>query len=122
MPLTQASVLTLYDPDRSQVVSNVGRISTWGPFRSPEPALGDTAARKGRGAASTDRDRHLADPGAATPDAPRRFPAAKWHQYEPVNSDHSAGGARLAFGEDVETQYRFEQAEVILALDADFSR
>ena len=28
----QASILTLYDPDRSQVVKNAGRISTWSAF------------------------------------------------------------------------------------------
>ena len=28
----QASILTLYDPDRSQVVRNAGRISTWNAF------------------------------------------------------------------------------------------
>ena len=49
-----------------------------------------------------------------------RFPAAKWHQYEPVNRSHAWEGARLAFGEYVETQYRFDEAAVILALDADF--
>ncbi len=28
----QASILTLYDPDRSQVVAHAGRISTWSAF------------------------------------------------------------------------------------------
>ena len=34
----QASILTLYDPDRSQVVRNAGRISTWNAF-SPRSTM-----------------------------------------------------------------------------------
>ena len=47
------------------------------------------------------------------------FPEAKWHQYEPVNRDYLYAGARRAFGENVTKQYRFDQAQIILALDAD---
>ena len=49
-----------------------------------------------------------------------RFPGAKWHSYEPVNRDNAHAGDRLAFGTDVNTIYRFENAEVILSLDSDF--
>src|SRR5262249_4889389 len=48
------------------------------------------------------------------------FPTARWHQYEPVGRDTVLAGARLAFGEDVDPQYHLDEAEVILALDADF--
>src|SRR6266545_5318349 len=48
--LTQASVLTLWDPDRAQVVSQGGSISTWGSFLT---AWGAQASRlresRGRG-------------------------------------------------------------------------
>ena len=50
----------------------------------------------------------------------KRFPKAKWHQYEPANRDNVRLGARLAFGEVVEPQYHFERCETILSLDADF--
>jgi MoCo/4Fe-4S cofactor protein with predicted Tat translocation signal len=39
---TQASILTLYDPDRSQVVSNAGRISTWSAFLTAVNDLGES--------------------------------------------------------------------------------
>jgi hypothetical protein len=48
------------------------------------------------------------------------FPEAKWHQYEPVNRDYVYAGARRAFAENVTAQYRFDQAQIILALDADY--
>ena len=49
-----------------------------------------------------------------------RFPSAKWHQWDPASRDNARAGAKLAFGEYVDAQYRFEQADVILSLDADF--
>ena len=48
------------------------------------------------------------------------MPAAKWVSWEPVSRDNTRAGAVLAFGEPVEPQYRFDQADVILSLEADF--
>ena len=48
------------------------------------------------------------------------YPQAKWHVYEPVNRDNVLEGAKLAFGQPVETRYDFEKADVIVSLDADF--
>jgi molybdopterin-containing oxidoreductase family iron-sulfur binding subunit len=48
------------------------------------------------------------------------FPAARWHQWEPAGRDAARAGARLAFGQAVETHYRLDAADVILCLDADF--
>jgi molybdopterin-containing oxidoreductase family iron-sulfur binding subunit len=47
-------------------------------------------------------------------------PQAKWHVYEPINRDNVVEGAKLAFGEPVETRYDFSKADVIVSLDADF--
>ena len=33
------------------------------------------------------------------------YPQAKWHVYEPVNRDNVLEGAKMAFGQPVETQY-----------------
>ncbi len=49
-----------------------------------------------------------------------RYPQAKWHVYEPVNRDNVLEGAKMAFGQPVETQYKLENADVIVSLDADF--
>ena len=47
-------------------------------------------------------------------------PMAKWHVYEPINRDNVYEGAKLAFGEPVETRYDLSKADVIVSLDADF--
>ena len=50
----------------------------------------------------------------------QKFPQARWHHYDPVGSDNVRAGARLAFGQVVNTIYNFAGARRILSLDADF--
>ncbi len=117
----QAEILSLYDPDRSQVVLDNGTISTWDLFlQALTPVLGVQRTINGAGLrilSQTVTSPTLASQIQAVLEA---YPEAKWYQYEPVSRDHSRAGARLAFGEVVETRYAFDKAKVILALDADF--
>ena len=117
----QASILSLYDPDRSQVLSNGGRISTWNAFFSAVNAELETQ-RLNQGAGLRILTETVTSPtlGYQIKELLRRFPKAKWHQYEPVGRDSAQEGARLAFGELVETHYRFDRADVVLSIDADF--
>jgi len=117
----QAALLNLYDPDRSQNVLREGAISTWEDFLTAARAeLEKQRAKHGAGLrilTETITSPTLADQIQALL---RQFPAARWHQYEPVNRDNARAGARAAFGEDVHTIYKFDKADVILSLDADF--
>jgi len=117
----QAEVLTLYDPDRSQVVTHLGRISTWETFISAIAAELEMQ-RVNNGAGLRLLSETITSPtlAAQLQTLLSAFPAAKWHQYEPVNRDAARAGAQMAFGQFVETQYRLSNAEVILALDGDF--
>ena len=116
----QASPLGLYDPDRSQSVRHLGVTSAWEAFQS---ALNQELRRRPR-----ERLRLRILTGTLTSPsllfAIRRvlaaFPQARWHEWEPCGSWNEREGARLAFGRDVETLYRFDRAERVLALDADF--
>src|SRR5437867_683472 len=117
----QASVLTLYDPDRSKVAMLNGRIGSWSDFlEAMERARKEHLRRKGEGLrilTQTVTSPTLAD---QLHSFLAQFPATKWHQYEPVGRDASREGARLAFGQDGNTAYRLDRTDVILALDADF--
>ncbi|HYY24399.1 MAG TPA: TAT-variant-translocated molybdopterin oxidoreductase, partial [Candidatus Udaeobacter sp.] len=117
----QASVLDLYDPDRSQALTNAGRISNWNAFLSALNAELDTQRLKqGEGLRILTETVTSPTLGAQLKQLLSRFPKAKWHQYEPGGRDAAREAARLAFGEVVETLYRFDRADVILSLDADF--
>lgn len=118
---TQASILTLYDPDRSRVVINDGTIRTWSDFASAlQPQMSIQKGLRGAGL-------RILTPTVTSPtfvDQMRGlqglYPLAKWHRYEPVMPDSVSEGAELAFGERVETRYAFDKAEVILSIDSDF--
>ncbi len=119
--IAQASVLGLYDPDRAQVVVYKGRVGDWSKFLTTvEQRRAELLEVKGAGL------RILT--GAVTSPAKSdqlksilsQFPQAKWHQYEPLSRDSVREGSKLAFGEYVNPVYHFDQADVIVALDADF--
>ena len=117
----QASVLNLYDPDRAQVTTYLGDISSLQAFK--EAAQSAAAAMK---IVNGDGLRIL----TGTVTSPlvagqiqtllKLYPKAKWHQWEPAGSDGVRDGSQMAFGRMVNTVYRPEKAEVILSLDADF--
>jgi MoCo/4Fe-4S cofactor protein with predicted Tat translocation signal len=118
---SQASILGLYDPDRSRAVVHDGRIGSWSAFQD---ALSTALiVEKGSGGAGvrlltgTVTSATLGDQINAFLKA---YPSAKWVQYESATRDNVREGAKLAFGEPVNTVYRIDQADVIVALDSDF--
>jgi molybdopterin-containing oxidoreductase family iron-sulfur binding subunit len=116
----QAATLGMYDPDRSQTIVFEGRISSWAAFLT---AMGnEKAAMSADGSGLRILTDTVTSPtlGAQINALLKKLPAAKWHQYEPCSRDNSREGAKLAFGRPVNTVYRMDQADVILALDADF--
>jgi len=117
----QASILGMYDPDRSQSVVSMGDQRSWQAF--VDAIRGPLSAQKAlQGAGIRILTPTISSPTLA--DQLRNFlkvyPQAKWHVYEPVNRDNVLEGAKLAFGQPVETRYDFEKADVIVSLDADF--
>ncbi|MBO0857370.1 MAG: TAT-variant-translocated molybdopterin oxidoreductase, partial [Chloracidobacterium sp.] len=117
----QASVLTLYNPDRARTITNIGEISSWGALGAElQQAISEKRARQGAGLRIMTGT--VSSPTLANQIKTllAQFPAAKWHQYEPINQDNAMAGARMAFGEPLNAIHRFENADVILSLDADF--
>jgi MoCo/4Fe-4S cofactor protein with predicted Tat translocation signal len=117
----QASVLSLYDPDRSQTVLQGGQIDTWESFVS------DLFKRLEAFQASGGRGLRLLTQTVVSPTLTdqlqrllARFPNAVWHQYEPLHADPAFRGAELAFGRALQPIYHLDRADVILSLDADF--
>ena len=117
----QAAVLDLYDQDRSQEVIHEGEPSTWEAFLSQmSDALLQQAPSQGAGLRLLTGTVTSPTLAAQIRALLQKFPRARWHQHEPIAGDSVREGALLAFGEDVETQYHFDKADVIVALDSDF--
>jgi molybdopterin-containing oxidoreductase family iron-sulfur binding subunit len=118
---SQASLLDLYDPDRSQTVTHLGGIRSWPRF--VDAIRGPLNAQKGLGGAGI----RILTQTVSSPTLAAQlrtflgiYPQAKWHVYEPVNRENVSAGAQMAFGQPIETQYKLDGADVILSLDADF--
>ena len=111
----QATVLTLYDPERSQTVTENGVPRGWGDLASALSDLGD--GERTALLTETVTSPTLARQIRALQDARSGL---RWHQYDPAHGDGAVVGAREAFGRDVAPTYRFDRADVVLSLDADF--
>jgi molybdopterin-containing oxidoreductase family iron-sulfur binding subunit len=114
----QASILTLYDPERSPAVAHIGEDSTFDAFLAAFVQM-----QRGR----RDLKLRILTETITSPCLAwqlqlllRAFPAAKWHVFDPIGREQVRAGAQLAFGQVVEPQYHLQRAEVIVSLDADF--
>ena len=115
----QASILNLYDPDRTRQPERKGLMKTWSDFVTE---LGSAQKDWGDGEGVRILTGAVTSPTLASQIQTflQKYPAAKWHQYEPVNRDNVRSGAKLAFGDFADAVYHFDKADVVLSLDADF--
>ncbi|MEM7306342.1 MAG: TAT-variant-translocated molybdopterin oxidoreductase, partial [Planctomycetota bacterium] len=120
----QASILSLYDPDRRTGVMRPGTEGkAQASWRSFEQAFDQRLARNrvdgGRGLA-------LLTEVSTSPTLARlerrfraAFPAARWVAWSPTAGETAREGARLAFGRPVAARLDLTAARVVVALDGD---
>ena len=121
--LSQASILEMYDPERStKVVDNTTKPpqeSTWAAFT--KFATEHFAKLKGNG-----EDFAILSEATSSPsvlDMKKRllaaYPRATWYEYDPISQDNELEGAKLAFGKPVRTLLHLEKASTVVLFDAD---
>ncbi len=118
--LAQASILSMYDPDRSKEVAYRGTPQTWQNFMTQIRVAIDEN-RKDGGAGIRFLTETITSPTliAQFKQLLTELPNAKLYQYEPVNKDNAMAGAKMAFSAPAHTIYKYDQAQRILSLDAD---
>jgi MoCo/4Fe-4S cofactor protein with predicted Tat translocation signal len=118
--VTQASLLNLYDPDRSRQVVKGANPASY------EQAVGELRAAVNRVKADNKSIRILAETvnsptlSAVVTEFERTHANSKLVQWEPAGRDNVREGAKLAFGEPVNVIYDFTKAKRVVALDSDF--
>jgi len=118
---TQASILSLYDPDRSQTISFREDIRTWTAFVGEmRTKFDEQRAKQGAGLRFLTESVISPTFGDEMKTLLSTLPQAKWHQYEPANRDNAREGAIMALGQPLNTMYRFDLADRVLSLDSDF--
>ncbi|HUA17490.1 MAG TPA: TAT-variant-translocated molybdopterin oxidoreductase [Bryobacteraceae bacterium] len=117
----QASLLTMYDPDRGQTPVKTGLISSWTAFQGELTGQRNRAlTNKGAGVRILTETITSPTLTALINGVLKEMPEAKWHQYEACGRNNRHAGAVLAFGRPVNAVYHLDQADVIVSLDADF--
>ena len=119
--LAQASVLDLYDPDRSRQPRQ-GRVDkTWAQFDTAMTEMLESWGGNGG------QGLHILAQPSNSPTYVRirdmvraSFANARFHTYEAATLSNVREGARLAFGQPVNSNYSFNRARVIVSLDSDF--
>jgi MoCo/4Fe-4S cofactor protein with predicted Tat translocation signal len=111
-PFTQATLLDLYDPDRSQHVTFRGEEREWAEF-AQELRLKVASTKDGTGIYFLSETITSPTLGRQWLQVHEAYPKATLVQYDPVVSEPFSA-------EGLTVQYDFAGADVILSLDADF--
>jgi MoCo/4Fe-4S cofactor protein with predicted Tat translocation signal len=118
----QATILDVYDPDRSKGITEKGVPSTWEKARLALTGIvAAQTAKKGAGL------RIVTEPVADKTtlanligELKARLPDLKWIQYEAVGKENTRQGVRDAYGSYLTPIFDFKLADRIVAIDADF--
>jgi MoCo/4Fe-4S cofactor protein with predicted Tat translocation signal len=120
----QASILNLYDPDRSTTLTYMGELRPWGEFAlALNSQINDKEGLRARqGAGLRFLTGAVSSPafGWQMKAVQQLFPQSRWHRWDPVNRDNVRAGSKLAFGGYYDPIYKFDSAAVVVSLDADF--
>ena len=116
----QASILGLYDPDRSRTVRRGDTASTWVEFeRELKAAFKDASAKGGEGIAVLSES--VVSPSLAMlKQSITDMPNAKWFEWEPLTRDNEREGTKAAFGgQPAHAIANLDKAKVVVTLDCD---
>jgi MoCo/4Fe-4S cofactor protein with predicted Tat translocation signal len=111
----QASILSMYDPDRKVKISHSTVDSDWGSFKSFVSQL--SASSKIVVLAEASSSLTFA---AARRRFEERFSSVRWVTYEGAAGNAATRGINAAFGTSARASHSFSDAKVIVSLDSDF--
>jgi len=113
----QATILGMYDPDRSRQPRRDGNQVTYDDF----------AQFAASHFAQTDRSILFISEASSSPTLHRlkgniqsRFPNSQWVIHEPFNDENRVEGTNIAFGERLRTVNHFDEANLVVSFDDDF--
>ncbi len=113
----QASILHLYDPDRSQAVAHAGKGATLDDVKAEVVRLRGQDGKRIRVLSEASSSPTVAALRQRLTD---QLPGLLWHEWEPVSFDNERAGMKLVFGRVVRPLVHLDQCQTILALDCDF--
>ena len=116
---SQASLLDLYDPDRSRHFRHAGAEVEEKDFAA---ALETLVKSAGDGSGFAFLTEHFTSPTfiRLKVEVAKKFPKVIWAEYEPLGGEEARVANEAAFGKGLRAIPNLEKADAILALDCDF--
>jgi MoCo/4Fe-4S cofactor protein with predicted Tat translocation signal len=117
----QASVLSLYDPDRARAYANYGKPSSRDDFfKFLDTHKKDLAKTAGKGLAILTDETVSPTRLRLLDELKKKFPQATIHRYEAFGPANVRAAYNKAFADGVMPAYHFDKAERVFAIDSDF--
>ncbi|MGH7995140.1 MAG: TAT-variant-translocated molybdopterin oxidoreductase [Opitutaceae bacterium] len=117
----QASILDLYDPDRSRAhTRNGSEIDAGLVAQLLEGIAAAHASSHGDGLAFLAGSSSSPTRGRLVGALRRKFPKVRWAEYDPVRDEAPDEATRAVFGRPLRPLYHFHQAKRVVSIDADF--
>ncbi len=118
---TQASILDLYDPDRSTKSSKDGVAVKPASVRDSLEAVRKAHLEdRGRGLVFLARTSASPSRAALVREIKQSFPEALWSEYTAIDSDTFDQASKAVFGKSLRALPKFSEVKRLLALDSDF--
>jgi molybdopterin-containing oxidoreductase family iron-sulfur binding subunit len=119
--MIQASILGLYDPDRSQNVRRNEINAEWSDFENFwNEKHTEFKSTGGEGLAVLTESYSSPTMSRLEKEFGKNFPDADWVVYEPASDENRLEGIKIATGGYYQPVYHYDKARVILSLDSDF--
>ncbi|HLR31141.1 MAG TPA: TAT-variant-translocated molybdopterin oxidoreductase, partial [Fodinibius sp.] len=113
----QASILNMYDPDRSRYVRKNSERSSVNAFAK---FCADHFSDTNKNIAFISEANSSPTYNRSKEQAMGKFPNARWVTYEAFGEDNALAGTKTALGQRLRTVNHFDKAKVILSFDDDF--
>jgi MoCo/4Fe-4S cofactor protein with predicted Tat translocation signal len=118
-PFAQASILHLYDPDRSKSTLKGGSESSLEDWKAWIEQARPQLTAAGAGVRFLSEATSSPTVQAMKRTLLARIPGAQWHEWEPVSFDNERAGTKLAFGKPYRSFAQLDKAQTIVVLDGD---
>ncbi|MEZ4361792.1 MAG: TAT-variant-translocated molybdopterin oxidoreductase [Kofleriaceae bacterium] len=115
----QASVLNLYDPDRSQHPAQNGKATTLEAFTAWVDSARGQHTLEPQSVAVLSEATSSPTVARMRGELTKAIPGLAWHEWEPVSWDNEREGTRMAFGQALRPIAKLDKCRTILALDCD---
>lgn len=116
---TMAQTVSLFDPDRLRTPQYKGENDSW---ESVLEKMRGVLSASGNGAGFYLLTETVGSPSLRlqVQNFLKKYPGAKWRQWDPANRDQVHAGLRAVYGQDVNLHYDFSKATVVLSVDSNF--